>query len=93
MALGNRFLVQFPVIVFTLSLSLQELSGGSAFLALSQCAALSPFLFLSLSSLIKNDSLPSKAFLSTSSPLCIAYLLSSEAQVMQIFVLILRSIS
>ena len=57
--------------------------GGSVFPVLSP---------LFLSSLRKNSSLPSAASLSLSSPLYATYPLSSVAQIMQIVVLVLRSI-
>ena len=62
--LGDRFLVQFPVSVFTLSLSLQLLSGECFSCTLLMCRTLP----LSFSFLCKNSSLPSVAFLFLSSP-------------------------
>ena len=68
---------------YTMLISLSPATfGGSAFLAQSQCATLSPFLFLFLSFLRENGSLPSRAFLSPNSPLCTMYLPSSVAQVL-----------
>ena len=87
--LGNRFLVQFPASVFTLSLQL--LLGECFPCTILMCLTLP--LSLSLSSLHENSSLPSGAFFSTSSRLRTAHLPSSVAQRIRIVVLILRSVS
>ncbi|XP_049506125.1 uncharacterized protein LOC125936195 [Panthera uncia] len=87
--LGNRFLIQSPASVFTLFLSFSAANFGKLFFLYFPDVPHSP---LSLSFLCYNSSLPLVASLSHNSLLCTAYLLSFVAQVIQIVVLILRSI-
>ena len=80
---------------FSLSLSCSVIYECSHFFSLTNFggSAFPVFSPVSLSFLLKYCSLPFVTSLSPSSSLCVAYLLSSVAQVMQIVVLILRSIS
>ena len=80
--LGNKFLVQFPVSVTPfLSLFLSNYFQGECFsCAIPMCYTLSPFLFLSLSSLKMTSYLLWHChFLSPKPPLCTVYLPRSVA--------------
>ena len=86
---GTDFLFS-PLQVFSLFLSLSQATFGGVLFLHNHDVPLSPHFSFSLH---ENGSLLSRVLLSPSSPLCTAYLPSSFIQVMQIVLLILRSIS